>query len=124
MYLDTHALVWLYAGEVNRFPQRAQKLLEDEPLLVSPMAVLELQYLYETERITVPPSQIIEYLESAIELEVCRLSFHRVVMESCDLKWTRDPFDRLIVAQAIAGGQILLTKDKTIHAQTELAVWE
>ena len=123
MYLDTHVLVWLYAGEIDRFPQRGQKLLEGEPLLVSPMAILELEYLYEIQRITVAPSQIIEYLESAINLAVCPISFHRVIMEACDLNWTRDPFDRLIVGQAIAAGQLILTKDERIHAQTDLAVW-
>lgn len=124
MYLDTHVLVWLYAGDVERFPQRAQKLIENEPLLVSPMAIFELEYLYEIQRITVAPSLILEYLESAIDLAVCPVSFHRVIMEACDLNWTRDPFDRLIVGHAMAGGQLLLTKDEKIHANTELAVWQ
>ncbi len=124
MYLDTHVLVWLYAGEIERFPSKARQMLENDPLLVSPMAILELEYLYEIERIKVIPAQIVEYLESTADVNICSISFHRVILESIELKWTRDPFDRLIVGQAIAGGQSLLTKDETIRANSDLAVWE
>lgn len=67
------------------------------------MVVLELEYPYEMERLKTPAAQILEYLESALDLGICLLPFHRLVMEALDMKWTRDPFDRLIVAQARAG---------------------
>ena len=38
--------------------------------------------------------------------------------------WTRDPFDRVIVAQARLRGAPLLTKDRAIHAGYERAIWE
>jgi PIN domain nuclease of toxin-antitoxin system len=37
--------------------------------------------------------------------------------------WTRDPFDRLIVARARATELPLLTKDMKIHAHFKAAVW-
>jgi PIN domain nuclease of toxin-antitoxin system len=39
------------------------------------------------------------------------------------LNWTRDPFDRLIVAHSLCRGISLLTKDRTIRSRVELAVW-
>ena len=39
------------------------------------------------------------------------------------MKWTRDPFDRLITAQAAVDDSPLLTKDDTIHTYYPKAVW-
>ena len=124
IYLDTHAVVWLYAGELGRFPVSAQALMEEHELLVSPMAVLELAYLYEIERLLVDSSMIIESLEAAIGLRVCTLPFHRLVMEATAQSWTRDPFDRIIVANAICAESPLLTKDANILDNYKHAVWE
>jgi PIN domain nuclease of toxin-antitoxin system len=35
-HLDTHVVVWLYAGEVERFPDAARAALERDTLAVSP----------------------------------------------------------------------------------------
>ncbi len=123
IYLDTHVAVWLYDAGLDRFPGYAKQLLEENDLRLSPMAVLELQYLHEIKRITIEAPSIVEYLEAAINLQICPLPFHRVVIEALDINWTRDPFDRLIVAQTRAGQGRLLTKDQTIHNHTDLAVW-
>jgi PIN domain nuclease of toxin-antitoxin system len=37
--------------------------------------------------------------------------------------WGRDPFDRLIVAQAKVNEVVLVTKDETIRSNYGLAVW-
>ncbi len=39
-YLDTHALVWLYVGVVERFAAASQRVIETHDLLVSPMALV------------------------------------------------------------------------------------
>jgi PIN domain nuclease of toxin-antitoxin system len=38
--------------------------------------------------------------------------------------WTRDPFDRIIVAQARLRGAPLLTKDRTIQTHHAEAFWD
>ncbi len=123
IYLDTHVAVWLYDARLDSFPARAKQLLEENDLRLSPMAILELQYLHEIKRITVEAPLIVEYLMATINLQICPLPFHRVVIEALDINWTRDPFDRLIVAQTRAGRGRLLTKDNNIHTHTDLAVW-
>ncbi|CAN5501715.1 hypothetical protein BH23ACT3_BH23ACT3_09460 [soil metagenome] len=47
----------------------------------------------------------------------------RSVTAADSLPWTRDPFDRLIVADAIAAATPLLTRDDTIHANCDVAIW-
>jgi PIN domain nuclease of toxin-antitoxin system len=38
--------------------------------------------------------------------------------------WTRDPFDRLIVAQASLFDAPLITKDADVHAHYRNVVWD
>ncbi len=124
LYLDTHVLIWLYEGALQRFSQRALQLLETSDLLVSPMAVLEMRFLFEIDRITVDASAILTYLQNSIDVQLCQIPFPRVIIHSLEFNWTRDPFDRLILAQAIAGGGLLLTKDRTILTHSTAALWD
>jgi len=48
IYLDTHVVVWLYSGELSLLSEKACQLIEENELLISPLVLLELQYLFET----------------------------------------------------------------------------
>lgn len=124
IHLDTHVAVWLYAGLLDRFPPSALDLLETEPLAISPMAVLELQYLHEIGRVALPAAAVIDDLTRRIGLQVAGTPFPAVATTAATLSWTRDPFDRLIAAQAIIEGARLLTADETIREHLDTAVWE
>ena len=51
LYLDTHAVVWLYNNELHKFPQQTLESIDNGNLLISPMVILELEYLYEIKRL-------------------------------------------------------------------------
>jgi len=121
IYLDTHVVVWLYAGQVDKLSSRVKTIVNDNDLLISPIVRLELQYLYEIERITVTEDKIISDLQYKIGLEVCGIEYNNIVSNALAIHWTRDPFDRMIVANA--SGHTLLTKDKTILENYSKAVW-
>ena len=123
VYLDTHAVVWLYAAELTLFPPVALGLVVDVPLLISPAVLLELQYLFEIERIKVGPEKIFKNLEKSLGLKICRKEFQEVVTESLKQSWTRDPFDRLIVAQAVITHAPLITRDESILKHYPKAFW-
>ena len=123
IYLDTHAVVWLYAGETSRFTPEGRDLMERNDLLVSPMVELELQFLKEIGRLEAFSSQILESLRATTGLTICPLPFSRVIVEAAALDWTRDPFDRIIAGQSRAGQAPLLTKDQLLHKHFELARW-
>jgi len=101
IYLDTHVVVWLYAGLTDHLSSQAIDLIESNRLAISPMVQLELQYLQEIERINADSALIIESLGYSIGLEICQIPFIQVITESISQTWTRDPFDRLIVALVI-----------------------
>lgn len=62
LYLDTHAVVWLYAGDRALFSARAVAAVDHARLLYSPMVELEVRYLFETGRIAVDAPVILDYL--------------------------------------------------------------
>ena len=122
-HLDTHVVIWMAMKEHHRLPDTVIKRINSSTLMVSPAVILELQYLVETKRIQGSPLKIIEGLQSAIALEIGKDSFAWVIRESLALSWTRDPFDRLIVAQASLAKAALLTKDQDILRHYPQAVW-
>lgn len=124
IYLDTHVVVWLYGGLSEKFTDLAIALINEHDLYISPMVRLELQYLYEIERLTVGADTILPDLGDRLGLRICEQDFNRVIGYGLGLAWTRDPFDRLIVAQAMVGENLLLTKDLKIREHYAGARWE
>jgi PIN domain nuclease of toxin-antitoxin system len=123
IYLDTHVVAWLYAGRVDLFSARAKKLIDSGDLCISPMVTLELEYLREIGRLTVGGNAVVQGLSAQIGLRVCDLSFAAVVESALDQRWTRDPFDRLIVGHAALAASVLVTKDETIRRRYRDARW-
>ena len=123
IYLDTHVVIWLYAGLTEKFNSQARTLINQHELLISPIVHLEIQYLYEVGRIAADSETIITDLKQRIGLRTCHIPFEDVVARATNLAWTRDPFDRLIVAQAQVGRGLLLTKDEIILKHFPNAIW-
>jgi PIN domain nuclease of toxin-antitoxin system len=57
-YLDTNVVVWLAQGAIARISRKAQGVLERADLLISPMMLIELEYLYESKRIKLPARDV------------------------------------------------------------------
>ena len=123
IYLDTHVVVWLYAGDKSQLTEKGVKLINENELLISPIVQLELQYLLEIKRITQPAASILKDLAKRVGLKTCQKPFEQVMQESIKQRWTRDPFDRIIVAQAALDKTTLLTKNKTILSNYAHSCW-
>ena len=123
VYLDTHVVVWLYIGELSSFPSKIRRLLEEADIKISPIVQLELQYLWEIGRIKVKGERIVHELAQTMGLKICDQDFNQVVLESVKQTWTRDPFDRFIVAQANLAHASLISKDEFILKHYSKAVW-
>lgn len=123
LYLDTHVVVWLFSQEIEKLSPKALELIEESELYVSPMVVLELEFLHEIGRLTYASEAIVKSLSDSIDLKVSEESFDKVAYESVKQNWTRDPFDRIIVAQAMCENAQLLTKDRKILEHFGQAVW-
>lgn len=124
LYLDTHVLVWLYQDGAARLTAQGARVIETaERLLISPMVELELTYLHKISRINCSALTLLDSLRRDIGLETCQLPFAAVIGAALALNWTRDPFDRIIVAHAAKQEFPLLTADQNIRAHYDAAIW-
>jgi len=123
-YLDTNVVVRLSQGNLPGIRSQTRKILEQAVLLISPVVLIELEFLYEITRIKLSGRDILKKLDHEIRLRVCDLPFPSVANTALDEKWTRDPFDRIIVAQAKANGfAFLISADEEIAQHYPRTIW-
>jgi PIN domain nuclease of toxin-antitoxin system len=123
-YLDTHVVLWLAAGKVNRLSSKARGLISRSEILLSPMALVELEYLHELGRTKFRAVELLSKVEHEAKLRLCDLPFPAIARAALDEKWTRDPFDRMIVANAKANGFAwLISADEKILKNYPRTVW-
>ena len=124
-YLDTHVAVWLAEGVTRKLPAAARRVIDRCSLRMSPMVVVELEYMHELGRGKLNAVQASAKLRAELGVEVCEYPFAKVAYAALHEKWTRDAFDRVIVAHARANASApLLTADERIREHYEQAIWE
>lgn len=110
--LDTNALIWL-----ERSHPRTRKLSRGSArLYISPATILELQFLQEAGRIRLRNTT----LQAIADDERWMLDDPPAAswfLQAAELGWTRDPFDRLLVAHARIRGWRLATGDRNLLNQ-------
>ncbi len=90
-YLDTTIVIFLHAGDSARISRRAIEQIESTDLLISAMAMLELEMLYEKGAIRYPAAHILADLHQQVGLSVCQLSMAAIVHRALDVRWTPSP---------------------------------
>jgi PIN domain nuclease of toxin-antitoxin system len=124
VYLDTNAAVFLAQRGAARFHPAARRLIEHGNLRICPMVLLELEYMSEVGRSALRGQDVLRKLEQELGVAVCDLPFADVARAALDEKWTRDPFDRIIVAQArLKGLGPLISSDEEIAKHYPRTVW-
>jgi PIN domain nuclease of toxin-antitoxin system len=107
--LDTNALLWLEQGH-----RRARPLAGRERIYLSPASLLEVQMLIESGRMRpfagITPANV----ASDPRWIVDDIPSSRWFTAAIDVGWTRDPFDRLLVAHARVRGWKLATSDENM----------
>jgi PIN domain nuclease of toxin-antitoxin system len=124
IYLDTNAAIYLAGRGLDRFHREARRLIERGALRISPMVLLEMEYMHEIGRSALRSQDILRKLDLEVGVVVCDLPFADVARAALDEKWTRDPFDRIIVAQAkVSGLAPLISSDEQIAEHYPRTVW-
>jgi PIN domain nuclease of toxin-antitoxin system len=112
--LDTHVLLWAFLSP-ERLSARARTLLKDPgtTVLVSPVSALEIATKYRLGKLAGAEPVIMGYAAHLATLgarELPILSTHALAAGLFAVPH-RDPFDRLLAAQAVTEGVALLTSD-------------
>ena len=118
LLLDTHFLIWLVLGSrrLAEFPW----IERHRPWGVSPVSFLEIQFLAEVGRLSVRNPEFVDTVMADPRFTVDDVPLVRLVRHALGLGWTRDPFDRLLVAHSAARRTPLCTTDRVIRANHAL----
>jgi len=123
-YLDTGIAVWLSQGKLSSLSKDAKSVLRRADLLISPMVLVELEFLYEIRRTKLRSKEIQLKIEHEVGVRICGLDFPSVAESALGEKWTRDPFDRIIVAHAKTNGfAALVSADAQIAKHYPRTIW-
>lgn len=111
--LDTNAIIWMHRGD-----RRTRRLEKTATILyASPASLLELQFLIEAGRLRlrpdVTPAELLADQRWLMDDPPSAAWF----LQAVGVSWTRDPFDRLIVAHAGMRGWRLATADMALAAR-------
>jgi len=119
---DTHAALWLLGGD-DRLSRRADSLLTDasNEVLLSSAVVWEVAIKRSLKKLEAPTGFAKLLLDAGATPLAVSVDHAEAVAE---LPWHhRDPFDRLLVAQAMLEGAILVTADERLRAYEARVEW-
>lgn len=119
---DTHAALWLLGGD-DRLTRRADSLLTDasNEILLSSAVVWEVAIKRSLNKLDAPEGFAAELLDAGAAPLAVSADHAEAVAE---LPWHhRDPFDRLLVAQAVLEGAILVSGDERLRAYGVRVEW-
>lgn len=119
---DTHAALWLLAGD-DRLSRRADALLTDasNEVLLSSAVVWEVAIKRSLNKLDAPPGFAGLLLDAGAAPLVVSADHAEAVVE---LPWHhRDPFDRLLVAQAMLEEATLVSSDERLQAYGVPVEW-
>ena len=116
LLLDTHLLLWA-ASEPKRISARARALLLDggNQLVFSAASMWEISIKRGLERadFSVDPRRLWRMLHASGYRELAVTVEHTIAVNDLP-PLHKDPFDRILVAQARVEGLLLLTTDKVV----------
>lgn len=111
LLLDTHMAIWWLSGDA-RMPAAMRGAIEDaEQATISVVSLWQIAIKQGTGRLHMPSGFVDALLEDFSELPV--RSEHVQALRGLP-PIHRDPFDRMLVAQAMVEGSMLVTRDEEI----------
>jgi PIN domain nuclease of toxin-antitoxin system len=118
LLLDTHFLIWLVleSKRLVNFPW----LDRYRPWGVSPVSFLEIQFLADVGRLSVSNPEFTSTVMKDRRFIIDDISLETLVGHALKIDWTRDPFDRLLVAHSLARRVALCTTDRAIRSRHRL----
>lgn len=126
LLLDTCTFLWVLTG-VPALPVRIQHLVRDadNEVFLSAASAWEIALKHAAGKLTLPdhPDRYVPAMR--VERGIAALAIdEESALHASRLPWLhRDPFDRLLVSQAIVHGMIVLTPDPVIARYPARTIW-
>ena len=124
--LDTAPFLWIALGKPE-ISSTARELVTDSDnrVLLSAVSSWEIALKYSLGKLDLPerPETLIPAIREAYAIESLPLNEDSTLQVSKLPDLHRDPFDRILISQAIAHGLTLLTPDQKIRAYPVRTTW-
>ncbi len=121
LLLDTHVYLWAVAGS-TRLNAKARRLIEAaEAVHVSAVSIWEVAIKARLGKIEVDPDELAAAIPDSGFVELPIRAAHASAVARLPLHHA-DPFDRLLVAQALSEPLRLLTADAALEAYGEIVI--
>jgi len=125
--LDTCALLWYFEGSA-KIPEALRDALTDpvNEILASDVSIQEIVLKYSLGKLVFPrrPSVLLPALIERHLIEHLPLSRDAIFLLESLPAHHRDPFDRLLIAQALVHGLQIVTPDPLIRQYDVATVWD
>lgn len=126
LLLDTCTFLWS-AADMTKVSERARAMLMDEgnDLFLSTASVWEIVAKHAMGRLKLaePPEAIVPKHRTEAGIEPLPLSEEACLMQRRLPSLHRDPFDRMLVCQAIVENMVILTPDDRIRQYPVRTAW-
>lgn len=126
LLLDTCACLWLFTND-SRLPSSARKQFQDpaNEIFLSPVSTWEIITKHRLGKLPLPhpPALYIPRQREKHGIEVLPLDEESVIQLDRLPGVHKDPFDRMLVCQAIAHGLVILTPDPLITQYPVRTAW-
>lgn len=121
--LDSHALLW-FLESADLLSSRVNDILADERnrVFVSPASVYELRYKSARGKLRPLPYELREIIEK-IGFEELPITFAAADGAARLPLELRDPWDRILAAQAIDSSSVFVTRDEHVKKLGVQTIW-
>ncbi len=124
--LDTHAFLWM-AADPTRLSRKVREIVlkESNRLHLSAASGWEIALLHRLNRVELPdePQRFIPEAMQRLSVSPIFISFHTAISAAMLPLIHRDPFDRIIIAEAIKEKMTILTKDSKFAKYDVQSLW-
>lgn len=124
--LDTHAILWFASDDSNLTAEIRSIIRSDAQLYVSSASIWELVIKHQIGKLKLSTSVedfIISFRERFKTVNLAILDKHLFQLQDLALIH-KDPFDRLLISQAISENLILMSKDEEIAKYPVKTIWK
>jgi PIN domain nuclease of toxin-antitoxin system len=111
--LDTHTLLWALASS-DKLPGAARKLIHDAEVYASAASIWEISIKSSLGKLTADPTQVLDAIEPAGFALLAISGAHAAKVKDLPALH-KDPFDRMLVAQALIEPMMLVTNDEALR---------
>lgn len=124
MLLDTHTLLWFLNEDANLPRTLKQQIENTDAVFVSIASIWEIAIKLNLGKLTLlTPFETLNTDIAASEIEILPITFESAVAYRFLPLYHRDPFDRMLVAQALTHSLVLVSRDAILDAYSVEQIW-